>query len=127
LKVISPYDALNRAARYISILTGLAVAVLLPVYTDEHPTVILRMVRNLGAPWPFWSVMFALYSFALIPLRTRAVGYLVGFVLYGFFGVALLFSFTASAPFPVIGGAAIVDVAVFHIVAARSAMTRRDF
>jgi hypothetical protein len=124
---VSLFGALGRVVRYVTILTGLTVAVLLPVYTDDNPTPVLRMVHDLGAPWVFWSVLFGLYALALVPLRTRAAGYLAGFVLYGFFGVALLFGYRVNAPFPVVGGAAIVDVAVFHIAAARSAMTRRDF
>lgn len=125
--VINTVEFLSgRAVRGTAIITGLAVAVLLPLYTADQPTPTLRMVRNIGLPWLFWSALFLVYVALLVLPSTRVGGYLLGFVLYGFFGVALMVSaHRTHTPYPVISGAAIIDTAIFHVAAAKAVMIRR--
>lgn len=113
----------SRVLRVMLAVSGLVIAVGLSTNSQIQHTPALRLVAVIPVPWIFWTICFIVYSILLLITTRRAAGYIVGFVLYGFFALAIGLSFQNAHPFNVVTAMAMFDVSIFHIAASRIAFT----
>lgn len=110
----------TRWLRYVLALTGVAVGIaFLWPYKPATGGAIFEFVRRSHIPWPIWAGSFLFYATLLIISNRRALGYWAGFVLWGFFGLAV--AVQINSPIRVLVASGLIDLALFHVAAARIA------
>lgn len=86
----------------------------------------LDWLKQARIPLEVWGALFVIYAVMLLSARFRALGFAVGAVVWGVFAVSLIATVATAGPKSAPAIAGLVDLAVFHGYAVKTALAAND-